>query len=144
MVKEYEYQLKFDDDISEEYLRKKLKKLKAKHYKPIIFKIKTFTHPIEKDIYIRLRDEGYKKTLTIKKNLTAKFVDEYEIIIDNIDTAEQMLLIFGCKNRAGRGFPKLRSGIGPMPLKNTTLFREQITLRRPVLAGPGCCLSYCR
>lgn len=97
MVKEYEYQLKFDDDITEEYLRKKLKKLKAKHYKPIIFKIKTFNHPIEKDIYIRLRDEGYKKTLTIKKNLTAKFVDEYEIIIDNINTAEQMLVILGCK-----------------------------------------------
>ena len=44
-------------------------------------------------MYIRLIDEGYKKTLTIKKNLTAKFVDEYEIIIDNINTAEQMLLI---------------------------------------------------
>ena len=97
MPKEYEYKLKFDDDMTEEYLRKKLKKLKAKHHKPIIFQIKTFNHPVEKDIYIRLRDEGYKKTLTIKKNLTAKFVDEYEIIIDNIDTAEQMLLIFGCK-----------------------------------------------
>ena len=33
-------------------------------------------------MYIRLRDEGYKKTFTIKNNLTAKFVNEYEIIID--------------------------------------------------------------
>jgi hypothetical protein len=41
-------------------------------------------------MFIRLRDEGYKKTFTIKKNLTAKFVDKYEIIIDNIDTAEQI------------------------------------------------------
>ena len=97
MPKEYEYKLKFEDDITEEYLRKKLKKLKAKHYKPTIFKIKTYNHPIEKDMFIRLRDEGYKKTLTIKKNLTAKFVDEYEINIDNIDTAEQMLFLLGCK-----------------------------------------------
>jgi adenylate cyclase class 2 len=97
MPKEYEYKLKFDDDITEEYIRKKLKKLKAKHYKPIIFKIKTFNHPIKKDMYIRLRDEGYKKTFTIKKNLKDKFVDEFEIIIDNIDTAEQMLLLLGCK-----------------------------------------------
>jgi adenylate cyclase class 2 len=97
MPKEYEYKLKFDDDITEEYIRKKLKKLKAKHYKPIIFKIKTFNNPIEKDMFIRLRDEGYKKTFTIKKNLKDKFVDEFEIIIDNIDTAEQMLLLLGCK-----------------------------------------------
>ena len=37
----YRYKLKFDEDISEEYLRKKLKKLKTKHYKLIIFQIKT-------------------------------------------------------------------------------------------------------
>jgi hypothetical protein len=101
MPKEYEYTLKFDDIteihnsqdflLTEEYLRKKLKKLQAKHYKPIIYKIKVFNHPYEKDIYIRLRDEGYKKTFTIKKNLTEKFVDEYEIIID---TAEQNVINF--------------------------------------------------
>jgi len=73
-----------------------LKKIKAKHYKPIVFSIKSFDHPIEKNISIRLRDEGYKKTFTIKKNLSAKFVDEYEIIID---IAEQQLIILGCKKK---------------------------------------------
>jgi adenylate cyclase class 2 len=96
MPKEYEYKFNFNDDITEEYLRKKLKKMKAIHYDPIIFMIKVYNHPIKKDMYIRLRDEGYKKTFTIKQNLNAKFVDEYEIIINNIDIAEQMLLILGC------------------------------------------------
>ena len=96
MPKEYEYRFCFDSELTEELLRKKLLKVKAIHYKPVLFIIQTFTNPMNKEMYIRLRDEGFQKTFTIKQNLKNKFVDEYEIIIDNINIAHQMLLLLGC------------------------------------------------
>lgn len=95
MPKEYEYRFSFNNKLTENILKNKLKNLKAIHFKPLLFTIYVFNLNNEQ-MYIRLRDEGNKKTFTIKKNLNNKFVDEYEINIDNIDILYKMLLLLGC------------------------------------------------
>ena len=63
-----------------------------------LFKIYVFTHPTEKNMYIRVRDEGYKITMTTKVS-NGEFDEENEIIIDNYQTGIAILLGLGCKKK---------------------------------------------
>jgi adenylate cyclase class IV len=78
-----------------------IKKLKAKLKGIYLFRIQVFIHPLEKEgTYIRVRDEGYKTTLTYKfQKPTDKFAEENEIIINNFDEAVNILLGLGCKKK---------------------------------------------
>lgn len=78
-----------------------IKKLKAKLKGIYLFRIQVFIHPLEKEgTYIRVRDEGYKTTLTYKfQKPKDKFAEENEIIIDNFDEAVNILLGLGCKKK---------------------------------------------
>lgn len=63
-----------------------------------LFKVTVFTHPNEKTMYIRVRDEGHRITMTTKTH-SGEFSDENEIIIDNYDTGISILLGLGCKKK---------------------------------------------
>ena len=71
---------------------------KVGHY---IFKVMVFLHPLNEDgTYIRVRDEGHRITMTFKyTGKKVKFSDEHEIIIDNFDSAVNILLGVGCKTK---------------------------------------------
>ena len=98
MPKEYEYAFLFDENIKEHDIKRKLKQMKEKHMKPMMFSIMVYSHPSnDKDIYIRLRDEGIKKTFTVKTKLGSKFVTELETTVDDIKIVNDMLIVLGCK-----------------------------------------------
>ena len=63
-----------------------------------LFRVSVFTHPNEKSLYIRVRDEGFRITMTIKEH-TLEFAEENEIIINSYDTGVTMLLALGCKKK---------------------------------------------
>lgn len=62
-----------------------------------LFRVTIFKHPLSKPhTYIRVRDEGYKVTMTYKEKTNNEFVDEQEIIIDNYDTGINIMYALGC------------------------------------------------
>jgi adenylate cyclase class IV len=64
-----------------------------------LFKVMIFTHPNKKSsAYIRVRDEGFRSTLTYKV-YHGKFPDEQEIQIDNFATGVKILKSLGCKKK---------------------------------------------
>jgi predicted adenylyl cyclase CyaB len=74
---------------------KKIKKMGGKYGGSYLFKVSGFDTNNFKNIKrLRVRDEGNKKTLTIKTD-GGKYDDEYEINIDDIKTACKMLNILG-------------------------------------------------
>lgn len=95
MPREYEYcYLNFDKN----EIISKIKKLNGSKKGIFLFKVMVFHHPNnKKDCFVRIRDEGDKITLTYKTNMNDKFVNEYEIQIDNFKTGIQILEQMGCK-----------------------------------------------
>jgi adenylate cyclase class IV len=64
-----------------------------------LFKVMTFSHPNKKSsAYIRVRDEGFRTTLTYKV-YDGKFPDEQEIQIDSFETGIKILESLGCKKK---------------------------------------------
>lgn len=64
------------------------------------FSVIVFNCPSNEKLYIRLRNEGSKKTFTIKdKSNNDKFFSEHEIIISDINVANKMLLLLGCTEK---------------------------------------------
>ena len=98
MPLEYEYSF-FDFDKKE--IIRKIKEMKGLHKGTYLFRVQVFIHPQEKvGTYIRVRDEGFRTTMTYKyKEPNAKFENEHEINIDNFDTAVNILLGVGCKKK---------------------------------------------
>ena len=95
-------------DINE--IRKKFKKLKAKK-KINLFKIYNDYLHNDKNKYtaIRLRDEGDKKTFTIKqKDKKDRYDTEWEIDISDIEIAKEMIEIIGFKFDSESYFEKIR------------------------------------
>jgi adenylate cyclase class IV len=76
-------------------------KLGGKRKGQWLFRIMIFNHPINiLNTYIRVRDEGHRITMSYKyKETDAKFSDEYEINIDNFDTAVKILYGIGCTKK---------------------------------------------
>ena len=105
---EYEYKFIFEDDFTEKELRKKLKEMKAKHYKPILFQARTYTDN-EKGLLVRLRDEGVKKTMTLKKKVEdTVFFEEFEIEINDLENADKMLHMLNSNLKLKNSVEKFR------------------------------------
>lgn len=93
---EYEYKFLFNKKLTPKKFRQKLKDMGAEHIKPILFSTTIFKLPQNDKLFIRLRNEGFKKTFTIKYNNETMFKNEFEIIINDINTAQDMLILLGC------------------------------------------------
>lgn len=93
MPKEYEYVFQnFDKD----KIINKLKKLGGVYKGTFLFRVQQFDPPphIVLPYNIRVRDEEYRTTMTIKIP-TEDFDDEWEVIIDDFDDGVQFLLNLG-------------------------------------------------
>lgn len=97
MPLEYEYKfLEYD----KKSLLKQVKEMGGKKIGLYLFKVMVFVHPHNKaNTYIRIRDEGFKTTMTYKFMGSAGFADESEIIIDNFDVGKEILLGLGCTKK---------------------------------------------
>lgn len=98
MPKEYEYaffNFKKNDIIS------KIKEMNGKLKGVYLFKVQMFIHPLETPgTYIRVRDEGFRTTITYKfKDSKSKFEDEEEVEINDFDSGVNILLGIGCKKK---------------------------------------------
>jgi len=94
---EYEYQFRNYDKAK---LIKEMKQLGAKKKGEYLFRVNVFNHPNKiEDTYIRVRDEGFRITMTYKYQPLNKFADENEIIIDDFDEAITILNNLGCKTK---------------------------------------------
>jgi len=94
---EYEYQFRNYDKSK---LIKEMKQLGAKKKGEYLFRVNVFNHPNKiEDTYIRVRDEGFRITMTYKYQPLNKFADENEIIIDDFDEAITILNNLGCKTK---------------------------------------------
>lgn len=75
-----------------------IKKNKGKKKGTYLFRVSVFEHPLkEENSYVRVRDEGFKVTMTVKHNIHKQFVDEDEVVIDDYDTGIKIFLGLGCK-----------------------------------------------
>lgn len=94
---EYEYRYY---NVNKKEIIKQIKDLEGTKKGIFLFRVIVFIHPLEvKKTYIRVRDEGYKITLTFKSNMGDEFVNENEVIIDNFDEGCKILLGIGCKKK---------------------------------------------
>ena len=94
---EYEYQFRNYDKPK---LIKEMKHLGAKKKGEYLFRVNVFEHPNKiPDTYIRVRDEGFRITMTYKYQPLNKFADENEIIINDFDEAITILNNLGCKTK---------------------------------------------
>jgi adenylate cyclase class IV len=96
MPKEYEYRFNSYD---KKTIITKLKELGAKYFGTFKFRVMVFVDSINSEKYIRVRDEGHRITMTVKNNLTDKFPEENEIIINDFDEGVKILLAVGCKKK---------------------------------------------
>ena len=95
---EYEYAFK---KYNKKKIISKIQKLGAEFFGHFIFKVIVFLHPQEGNkTYIRIRDEGYKCTMTTKtKSNKSQFSIENEVIIDDFNEAVKILYSLGCKKK---------------------------------------------
>ena len=93
MPKEYEYTFQ---NFNKNKIIAKLKELNGIYKGTFLFRVQQFYPPngIPFNINIRVRDEGYRVTMTIKIP-TEDFDDEYEIIIDDFNNGINWLLSLG-------------------------------------------------
>tara|TARA_B100001093_G_scaffold326540_1_gene311540 strand:- start:226 stop:861 length:636 start_codon:yes stop_codon:yes gene_type:complete len=96
--KKLEYEIRIynidEEEIKDIILKNGGKLIQEKKIMPFI----VFNHPKnKKDYYIRIRDEGYKITMTTKTKLRSKYVVEREIKIDSLDEGCAILEMLGCK-----------------------------------------------
>jgi len=73
---------------------KTIKKMKGKYIGTYLFKVYSFNTKNKNVKRLRIRDEGTKKTLTVKMSGN-KYDDEYEINIDNVEVACKILINLG-------------------------------------------------
>ena len=96
MPLEYEYRYQ-DGNFDKNEIRSRLKELGAEKHGDWLFRVQVFTNPlVGTNPYIRIRDEGYKITMTYKSKGTGEFVNEQEVIIDDFDTGVNIMLGLGC------------------------------------------------
>lgn len=94
---EYEYQF---TNYDKPKLIQEMIKLGAKKKGIFLFRVNVFEHPNKiENTYIRVRDEGFRITMTYKYQPHNKFADENEIIIDDFDEAIIILNNLGCKTK---------------------------------------------
>ena len=95
---EYEYSFKKYD---KKKIISQIQKLGGNFFGHFIFKVIVFMHPYEGNkTYIRIRDEGYKCTMTTKtKPNKSHFFIENEVIIDDFNEAVKILYSVGCKKK---------------------------------------------
>ena len=97
MPQEYEYAF---TDYNKKDIISKIKKMNGVHKGTFLFRVNVFIHPLEvSGTYIRVRDEGFRITMTYKYATSNKFLNEDEIIIDNFDNGVKILLGLGCKSK---------------------------------------------
>ena len=90
MPKEYEYTVQDFDKLK---IISKLRELKGVHKGTYLFRVQQLKMPGEentKKIRARVRDEGFRITMTIKTT-TVDFDEEKEIIIDNFENGIDLL-----------------------------------------------------
>jgi hypothetical protein len=94
MPKEYEYSFK---KFNRAKILSKLVELNAIYGGTFLFKVQQFNPPqhLPYNINIRVRDEGYRVTMTIKTP-TKDFDNEEEVIINSFDYGVNYLLRLGC------------------------------------------------
>ena len=98
MPTEFEYQfINYD----KKELLKKIKELGGYHEGTYLFRVMVVIHPLNKEgTYIRVRDEGKKITMTYKyQDVNSEFEEEDEIIIDDFDSAVNILYGIGCTKK---------------------------------------------
>jgi predicted adenylyl cyclase CyaB len=66
------------------------------HY---LFRVMIFSHPLDKACVIRIRDEGYRITMTYKENTNKEFQNENEVIINDFEQGVNIFLGLGCKKK---------------------------------------------
>uniref|UniRef100_A0A6C0I2A3 CYTH domain-containing protein n=1 Tax=viral metagenome TaxID=1070528 RepID=A0A6C0I2A3_9ZZZZ len=108
MPKEYEYEFY---DYNKSKVIAKIKELKGIYKGTFLFRVQQFKLPTSllsetfqgkdrqddnKKAYIRVRDEGFKITMTIKIPTSDGFAEETEIVIDNFENGVDMILLLGC------------------------------------------------
>ena len=95
---EYEYAFK---KYNKKKILSQIQKLDGIFFGHFIFKVIVFLHPHEGNkTYIRIRDEGYKCTMTTKtKTNKSQFSIENEVIIDDFNEAVKILYSLGCKKK---------------------------------------------
>jgi predicted adenylyl cyclase CyaB len=95
---EYEYAFK---KYNKNKILSQIQKLDGIFFGHFIFKVIVFIHPHEGNkTYIRVRDEGYKCTMTTKtKSNKSQFSIENEIVIDDFNEAVKILYSLGCKKK---------------------------------------------
>jgi predicted adenylyl cyclase CyaB len=98
MPHEFEYAF-FDFNKNE--IISKIKELNGKHKGTYLFRVQVFIHPLETPgTYVRVRDEGFRTTMTYKyKDTKSEFENEEEVNIDNFDSGVKILLGLGCKKK---------------------------------------------
>lgn len=94
MPLEYEYNFYGYD---KKKLIKTMKQNGGKKFGTFIFRIMVFKNPSDETVYIRVRDEGFKITMTTKKkDKKSGFDEENEVIVNDFNTAVNILLSVGC------------------------------------------------
>ena len=94
-----EYEHSFYDFTKKDVI-KKIKNLGFTHKGTFLFKVQTFIHPLDvKKTYIRVRDEGFRVTMTYKLSSDSAFDEEVEVNVDNFDSAIKLLENIGCKKK---------------------------------------------
>jgi adenylate cyclase class 2 len=103
MTKEYEYRFLFNNasshKLTSKTFRNELIRLGAIHVKPVLYKVYTYNCISNEKLYVRLRDEGFRITFTVKvksTDINNMFDDEYEVIINDMEIANNMLQLLGC------------------------------------------------
>lgn len=80
-----------------ETIDKTIKNLKGVHKGTFLFRIVSF-EPVNGLRILRIRDEGFRKTLTIKQKVN-NYDEENEVIIDNFDEMRTILNKLGFKEK---------------------------------------------
>lgn len=94
---EYEYRY---SDFDKKSIIAKIKELGGVKHGHWLFRVQVFIHPQkDPDTYIRVRDEGYRITMTYKTNLKKQFVTEHEVIINDFDQGCAILYGTGCTKK---------------------------------------------
>ena len=98
MPKEFEHQFY---DFNKKEIISKMKELKGKYKGTYLFRVQVLNHPLNASgTYIRVRDEGFRITLTYKyQGPNDQYPDEEEVIINNFDLGVNILLGLGCKKK---------------------------------------------
>jgi adenylate cyclase class IV len=98
MPKEFEHQF-YDFDKKE--IISKMKEIKGKHKGTYLFRVQVLIHPLNTPgTYIRVRDEGFRVTMTYKyQGPNDQYPDEEEVIINDFDLGVNILLGVGCKKK---------------------------------------------